>query len=68
MSPNVAIFVVFPHFLIFCWTSLKLRLVEVDKGPFQGISSFYEHFKRYMFWYSEQTRKFILIFTIFIFF
>ena len=55
----------FVIFRIFCLTSLKLRLDKVDKGLLHDISTFYDHFKSYMFWSSKQKIKFILIFTSF---
>ena len=45
----------FGFFFIFLFDSLELRFVKVikDKGPLKDIITFYDHFKSYMFWYSE---------------
>ena len=55
LRPKSFIFLIFfVVFHLFCWTCLKLRLVEVDKGPLRGTTFLDDHFKSYMFWYSKQ--------------
>ena len=42
--------------------------VKVHNWFLQEKTVFYDCFKSYIFWYSKQTRKFILIFTIYLYF
>ena len=38
------LFAFFLNFWIFCWTSLKLRFLKVDKGLLQDKITSYDHF------------------------
>ena len=54
----------FCNFLNFFWTSLKLKLVEVDKGFLQNIGAFYIILGAICFGNPNKNTQ-ILIFTIF---